>query len=57
MGMYGGFSAYTQGRNGKGDAYASCKACHPGAIERRWTRERVMAAMRVGGSFAAALVV
>jgi hypothetical protein len=38
--------AYTQPRNGKGDAYAYCKACHPGAIERRWTRERVLAAMR-----------
>ncbi|MGN6171083.1 MAG: hypothetical protein ACTHQQ_23365, partial [Solirubrobacteraceae bacterium] len=29
----------------KGDAYAYCKACHPGAIERRWTRERVLEAM------------
>jgi hypothetical protein len=37
--------AYTQPRNGKGDAYAYCKACHPGAIERRWTRERVLDAM------------
>ena len=37
--------AYTQPRNGKGDPYAYCKACHPGAIERRWTRERVVAAM------------
>ena len=37
---------YTQPRNGKGDAYAYCKACHPGAIERRWTRERVLDAMR-----------
>ena len=37
--------AYTQSRNGKGDAYAYCKACHPGAIARRWTRERVVAAM------------
>src|SRR5690348_3884665 len=34
--------AYTQPRNGKGDAYAYCKACHPGAIERRWTRELVI---------------
>jgi hypothetical protein len=40
-----GCGAYTQPRNGKGDAYAYCKACHPGAIERRWTRERVLAAM------------
>src|SRR5436305_7176872 len=38
--------AYTQPRNGKGDAYAYCKSCHPGAIERRWTRERVLDAMR-----------
>src|ERR1035437_2149692 len=40
-----GCGAYTQPRNGKGDAYAYCKACHPGAIERRWTRERVLDAM------------
>jgi len=39
--------AYTQPRNGKGDAYAYCKACHPGAIQPRWTRQRVRAAMRV----------
>jgi AraC-like DNA-binding protein len=38
--------AYTQPRNGKGDAYAYCKNCHPGAIERRWTRGRVLDAMR-----------
>jgi hypothetical protein len=37
--------AYTQPRNGKGDAYAYCKRCHPGAIERRWTRELVISAM------------
>ena len=30
-----GCGAYTQPRNGKGDAYAYGKACHPGAIERR----------------------
>jgi len=35
-----------QPRNGKGDAYAYCRACHPGAIERRWTQERVLEAMR-----------
>jgi hypothetical protein len=40
-----GCGAYTQPRNGKGDAYAYCKACHPGAIEGRWTRERVVEAM------------
>jgi hypothetical protein len=37
--------AYTQPRNGKGDAYAYCKRCHPGAIQRRWTRELVISAM------------
>jgi hypothetical protein len=45
QGVCRGCGAYTQPRNGKGDAYAYCKACHPGAIERRWTRERVLAAM------------
>jgi hypothetical protein len=44
-GVCRGCGAYTQARNGKGDAYAYCKACHPGAIERRWTRERVLDAM------------
>ena len=38
--------AHTQPRNGKGDAYAYCKACHPGAIAPKWTRERVREAMR-----------
>ena len=37
--------AYTQPRNGKGDAYVYCKRCHPGAIRRRWTRELVFSAM------------
>jgi hypothetical protein len=46
VGVCRGCGAYTQLRNGKGDAYAYCKACHPGAIERRWTRERVLDAMR-----------
>jgi AraC-like DNA-binding protein len=45
VGVCRGCGAYTQARNGKGDAYAFCKACHPGAIERRWTRERVLSAM------------
>ena len=45
VGVCRGCGAYTQPRNGKGDAYAYCKACHPGAIQRRWTRERVLAAM------------
>jgi AraC-like DNA-binding protein len=46
VGVCRGCGAYTQPRNGKGDAYAYCKACHPGAIERRWTRERLLAALR-----------
>src|SRR6478735_4109811 len=46
VGVCRGCGAYTQPRNGKGDAYAYCEACHPGAIERRWTRERVLEAMR-----------
>jgi AcrR family transcriptional regulator len=45
QGVCRGCGAYTQPRNGKGDAYAYCKACHPGAIERRWTRECVLDAM------------
>jgi AcrR family transcriptional regulator len=46
QGVCRGCGAYTQPRNGKGDAYAYCKACHPGAIKRRWTPQRVLAAMR-----------
>jgi AcrR family transcriptional regulator len=45
VGVCRGCGAYTQPRNGKGDAYAYCKACHPGAIERFWTRELVISAM------------
>src|SRR5205085_10881840 len=45
VGVCRGCGADTQPRNGKGDAYAYCKMCHPGAIERRWTRERVLEAM------------
>ena len=45
QGVCRGCGAYTQPRNGKGDAYAYCKACHPGASERRWTRDRVLDAM------------
>ena len=45
-GVCRGCGAPTTARNGKGDAYAYCKACQPGAIERRWTRELVIAAMR-----------
>src|SRR5436305_5810369 len=29
IGLCRGCGAYTQPRNGKGDAYASCRACHP----------------------------
>jgi AraC-like DNA-binding protein len=45
QGVCRGCGAYTQPRNGKSDAYAYCKGCHPGAIERRWTRQRVIDAM------------
>ncbi len=44
--MCRGCGADTRPRNGKGDAYAHCKACHPGAIRRIWTRQRVLHAMR-----------
>src|SRR6476620_9206 len=47
VGVCRGCGAYTQPRNGKGDAYAYCKACHPGAIGRRWSRARVTNAMRL----------
>ena len=43
--MCRGCGAYTQPRNGKGDAYAYCKRCRPGAIQRRWTLELVISAM------------
>jgi AraC-like DNA-binding protein len=46
VGVCRGCGACTQPRNGKGDAYVYCKACHPGAIERRWTRELLLAAIR-----------
>jgi hypothetical protein len=45
QGVCRGCGADTQPRNGKGDAYAYCKACHHGAIERRWTRQLVLDAM------------
>ena len=35
QGVCRGCGAYTQARNGKGDAYAYRKACRPGVIERR----------------------
>lgn len=46
LGVCRGCGAYTQPRNGKGDAYAYCKRCHSGAIQARWTREKVLEAMR-----------
>jgi hypothetical protein len=45
-GVCRGCGAPTSPRNGKGDAYAYCKRCRPGAIARQWTRERVGEAMR-----------
>ena len=44
-GLCRGCGALTAPRNGKGDAYAYCKRCHPGAIAPKWTRERVREAM------------
>jgi len=40
-----GCGAYTQPRHGKGDAYAYCKRCHPGASRPHWTRALVLEAM------------
>ena len=45
-GVCRGCGASTSARYGKGDAYAYCKRCRPGAIARQWTRERVGEAMR-----------
>ena len=45
-GVCRGCGAPTAPRNGKGDAYAYCKRCHPGAIAPQWTRERVREAIR-----------
>src|SRR5436305_11626512 len=46
VGVCRGCGAYTQPRNGKGDAYAYCKRWRPGAIATRWSRDRVLAAIR-----------
>ena len=46
VGVCRGCGAYTQPRNGKGDAYTYCNQCHPGAIEPMWTRGLVIDAMR-----------
>ncbi len=40
-----GCGAPSSARNGKGDAYAYCKHCHPGAIQPKWTRASVRDAM------------
>jgi hypothetical protein len=53
QGVCRGCGAYTQARNGKGDAYVYCKACHPGAIQRRWTRERARCDARLGSALRA----
>lgn len=45
LGLCRGCGAYMQSPNGKGDAYAYCKACHPGVTQARWTRELVLSAM------------
>jgi hypothetical protein len=45
VGMCCGCGAYTQPRNGKGDAYRYCKRCKPGAIQPKWTKELVIVAM------------
>jgi hypothetical protein len=38
--------AATSPRNGKGDPYAYCHRCRPGAAAPQWTRERVRDALR-----------
>ena len=45
-GVCRGCGAPTQPRNGKGDAYEYCKACHPGAIATQRTAAEVRDAMR-----------
>ena len=45
-GVCRGCGAPTATRNGKGDAYAYCKRCHPGGTAPDWTQERVRKAMR-----------
>ena len=46
QGVCRGCGAPTQARNGKGDAYAYCTACNPGAAAPKLTREAVRQAMR-----------
>ena len=38
--------APTQARNGKTDAHAFCKKCHPGAVALKWTCKHIREAMR-----------
>ncbi|MGB8878920.1 MAG: sigma-70 region 4 domain-containing protein, partial [Solirubrobacteraceae bacterium] len=45
-GVCRGCGAPTAPRNGKGDAYAYCKRCHPGAIAPQWSQELVREALR-----------
>jgi hypothetical protein len=47
VGVCRGCGAYTQPRNGKGDAYEYCKTCNPGAAARKLTRDAVRQAMRL----------
>jgi hypothetical protein len=42
---YAAAAAPTRSRATTRDAYAYCKVCHPGAIERLWTWDRVLDAM------------
>jgi hypothetical protein len=46
QGVCRGCGRPTAARGGKGEAYAYCKRCHPGAIAPTRTREWVRAAMR-----------
>ena len=57
VGVCRGCGAYTQPRNGKGDAYAYCKACHPGAISDGGLARRVGRDARVARSLRQAAVV
>jgi AraC-like DNA-binding protein len=45
VGVCRGCGAYTQPRNGKGDAYRYCKRCNPGAIQPKWTQDLVIVAI------------
>jgi hypothetical protein len=45
-GVCRGCGAPTAPRNGKGDAHAYCRRCHPGATAPQWTREQVREAVR-----------